>query len=530
MTVTGPQLVAAGFDVRVPALSRRRPSPSLRVFVDAASESMVGANQLANVHWSAVFDDVELIAADIARLAKEARPLIRSGERWVAIDRADLAAAAEALAERAEHDRALGRGDAAPRARHRRLAAARRRRRRRRRLGRRSARGRGRRRRRRPAGVPDGFVGELRSYQSEALAWLGFLDKAGLGGCLALDMGLGKTPTMLAHLLAGAGAGPALVIAPPAVVGNWTAEAARFTPGLRVVVHHGARRAAPDEIAAEVADADVVVTTYGTAVRDVEALAAVSWARVVLDEAQAIKNPANDTSQQLRRIPARSRIALTGTPIENGLGDLWAILDFANPGLVGPRPQFIARLSSDGTTTRVEAEDALHALNGILVFRRTKAEPMIAAELPDQIDELDRCAMTPEQIGMYQALLDTLVTGTEPRGGREAAPGPDPRGDHRAQADLQPPVGVPARRPPARRPFGQARPARGDRRRGVRGGRARAGVHALRRVGPAARRAPHRAHRHAGVVLPRRLVAHRPRPAHQRVPDAARARARSCCR
>ena len=216
---------------------------------------------------------------------------------------------------------------------------------------------------------------------------------------------------MLADLLAGAGSGPALVIAPPAVVGNWTAEAARFTPGLRVVVHHGANRAAADEIAAEVADADVVVTTYGTAVRDIDAIAEVSWAKVILDEAQAIKNPANDTSQQLRRIPARTRIALTGTPIENGLGDLWAILDFANPGLVGPRPQFIARLSSDGRAARVEAEDAMRALNGILVFRRTKAEPAIAAELPDQIDELDRCAMTPEQIGLYQALLDTLVTG-----------------------------------------------------------------------------------------------------------------------
>ncbi len=412
MTTTGPQLVAAGFDVRVPALSRRRPAPSLRVFVDATSESVVGANQLANVRWSAVFDDVELTAADIARLAKEARPLIRSGERWVAIDKADLDAAAEALSERAATTEltgaamlrlalgiegsplrggvdVVGGGWAADL-----LAAA---------SEVASS----------PAQVPEGFVGELRSYQSEALAWLGFLDRAGLGGCLALDMGLGKTPTMLAHLLAGAGNGPALVIAPPAVVGNWTAEAARFTPGLRVVVHHGARRAAPDEIAAEVADADVVVTTYGTAVRDVDALEGVSWARVVLDEAQAIKNPANDTSQQLRRIPARSRIALTGTPIENGLGDLWAILDFANPGLVGPRPQFIARLSGDGGSTRVAAEDALHALNGILVFRRTKAEPMIADELPDQIDELDHCAMTPEQIGMYQALLDALVTGTE---------------------------------------------------------------------------------------------------------------------
>ena len=410
MAHTGPQLEAAGFDVHVPALSRRKPTPSLRVFVDAASESMVGANQLANVRWSAVFDDVELTAADIARLAREARPLIRSGGRWVALDKADLQAAADALAERADKTQlsgaetlrlalgiegsalaggvsVVGGGWAAEL-----LEAA---------AGVATS----------PATSPDGFVGELRSYQAEALAWLGFLGQAGLGGCLALDMGLGKTPTMLADLLASAGSGPALVIAPPAVVGNWTAEAARFTPGLRVVVHHGANRAAADEIASEVANADVVVTTYGTAVRDIDAISAVSWAKVILDEAQAIKNPANDTSQQLRRIPARTRIALTGTPIENGLGDLWAILDFANPGLVGPRPQFIARLSSDGHAARVEAEDAMRALNGILVFRRTKAEPAIAAELPDQIDELDRCAMTPEQIGLYQALLDTLVTG-----------------------------------------------------------------------------------------------------------------------
>jgi superfamily II DNA or RNA helicase len=423
MTVTGAQLLAAGFDVRVPALSRRKPKASLRVFADAASTSAVGANQLADVRWSAVFDDVELTAADIARLAKEARPLIRSGGRWVAIDRADLNEAAAALAERSKKTRlsggemlrlalgleggtlaggisVAGHGWAADL-----LKAA---------AGLSSAEGR----------VPDGFVGELRSYQAEALAWLGFLDSVGLGGCLALDMGLGKTPTMLARLLSGTGTGPALVIAPPAVVGNWTAEAARFTPKLRVVVHHGANRASPDEIAAEVADADVVITTYGTAVRDVDAIAAVSWDRVILDEAQAIKNPANDTSQLLRRIPARTRVALTGTPIENGLGDLWAILDFTNPGLVGTRPQFIAALSRDAGSTRLAAEDAMRALNGILVFRRTKAEPEIAAELPDQIDELDHCAMTPEQIGMYQAVLDKLVTsadlpeGEEPRKGQ----------------------------------------------------------------------------------------------------------------
>ena len=190
-------------------------------------------------------------------------------------------------------------------------------------------------------------------------------------------MGLGKTPTMLAHLLAGAGDGPALVIAPAAVVGNWAAEAARFTPGLRVVVHHGANRASLDEIAAEVADADVVITTYGTAVRDVDAIADVAWDHVILDEAQAIKNPANDTSQQLRRIPARTRVALTGTPIENGLGDLWAILDFTNPGLVGTAAAVHRRSSRAKATARGSPpEDALRALNGILVFRRTKAEPV----------------------------------------------------------------------------------------------------------------------------------------------------------
>ena len=523
MATTGPQLEAAGFDVRVPALSRRKPTPSLRVFVDAAPESVVGANQLANVRWSAVFDDVELSAADIARLAREARPLIRSGGRWVALDKADLQAAADALAERADTKQlsgaetlrlalgiegsslaggvsVVGGGWAAELLEAAAEVSA------------------------SPGTTPEGFVGDLRSYQAEALAWLGFLGKAGLGGCLALDMGLGKTPTMLADLLDSAGSGPALVIAPPAVVGNWTAEAARFTPGLRVVVHHGANRADADELAAEVARADVVVTTYGTAVRDIEAISAVSWSKVVLDEAQAIKNPANDTSQQLRRIPARTRIALTGTPIENGLGDLWAILDFANPGLIGPRPQFIARLSNDGRAARVEAEDAMRALNGILVFRRTKAEPAIAEELPDQIDELDRCAMTAEQIGLYQALLDTLVTGTAvPEGESGKA-----RNGHilAAITALKQICNHPAAYQDDDLPLagrsGKLAAPRGDRRRRLRRGRERARVHALRAVGPEAGRPSHQTHRHAGCLLPRRSVARRPRSDHRRLPRRRR--------
>jgi SNF2 family DNA or RNA helicase len=194
-------------------------------------------------------------------------------------------------------------------------------------------------------------------------------------------------------------------------VGNWAAEARRFTKRLRVVVHHGPARATPAGIPKMVERADLVITTYGTAVRDVDALAKVGWAKIVLDEAQAIKNPTSETAQQLRRIEGRSRIALTGTPIENGLGDLWAIIDYCNPGLVGSRAQFIAQLSPSGTG-KDGAESALRALNGILVFRRTKAEPAIAAELPDRIDELDHCAMTGEQIGLYQAVLDKLVLET----------------------------------------------------------------------------------------------------------------------
>ncbi len=409
MTVKGEALSAAGFDVRVPELSRRKPTPALRLTSEDTTESIVGAQQLANVRWSAVFDDIELTAEDVQRLAREAKPLVRSRGQWVELDHADLAEAAAALAERADTTQLTG----ADMLRHA--------------LGLEGT----------PLGGitlagenwatellasaedvpadptrnPDGFDGELRSYQAEALAWLNFLDGAGLGGCLALDMGLGKTPTLLAHLMLDPDAPASLVVAPPAVVGNWAAEAARFVPELDVRVHHGPNRAAPDELAALAEGADVLITTYGTAVRDIDALSEITWHKVVLDEAQAIKNPASETAQQLKRLEASGRVALTGTPIENGLGDLWAIMEFANPGLVGPRPAFIAQLSktSDGDNG---AERALRALNGILVFRRTKAEPAIAAELPDRIDELDHCAMTAEQIGLYQAVLDALVVET----------------------------------------------------------------------------------------------------------------------
>ena len=442
MTGTGHVLQAVGYEVRVPALSRRRPSPALRLTSVEAQETVVGARQLADVRWSVAFDDVELTATEIRDLATQARPLVKSRGRWVELDRADLNEAAAALAERAEVTRMTG----ADMLRHA--------------LGLEGSplaggtlvSGEGwaaeliRSAGNIPAELPtkpDGFKGTLRTYQADALVWLGFLEQAGLGGCLALDMGLGKTPTMLAHIYLTRGNGPSLVAAPPAVVGNWASEARRFVPGLRVVVHHGPNRTPADQVPAMLKRADLVVSTYGTTMRDLDVLEKVEWSTVVLDEAQAIKNPASETAQQLRRLDAQCRVTLTGTPIENGLGDLWAIMDFCNPGLLGARNRFIAEMSrvskkpepdasggadsngSNGSEANngsqpaaagkaaAAGEGALAALNGILVFRRTKAEPAIAAELPDRIDELDHCTMTAEQIGLYQAVLDELVARTE---------------------------------------------------------------------------------------------------------------------
>ncbi len=419
MSVTGPALQSAGFAVEVPDLSRERPAPSLRLTATEETDSALGAQRLTAVSWTAVFGDVELTADEIHDLASQARPLVRDRGKWIALDHADLAEAAAALADRADVTSLTGSqmlrqvlGLEGPSVRGgvtisgsgwaadllraaAEIPSA-------------------------PSRRPDGFVGELRTYQAEAVAWLEFLDGAGLGGCLALDMGLGKTPTILAQVAVDRRDAPALVIAPPAVVGNWAAEAARFTPGVRAIVHHGPSRRDPDELVSALRDTtgsngntriDMVITTYGTAVRDIEALEEITWDRIVVDEAQVIKNHTSETAKQLRRLTARSRLALTGTPIENGLGDLWAIMDFCNPDLVGARAPFIAQLQRPGDA-RGAAESALHALNGVLVFRRTKAEPQIAAELPDRIDEMAHCAMTPEQIGLYQAVLDQLIVDT----------------------------------------------------------------------------------------------------------------------
>jgi SNF2 family DNA or RNA helicase len=255
--------------------------------------------------------------------------------------------------------------------------------------------------------APPGLAGELRPYQRRGLSWLAFLDRLGLGACLADDMGLGKTVQLLALLLRRR-TGPTLLICPLSVLGNWQREAGRFAPGLDVRVLHGADR--PD-VGALLDGADVLLTTYATATRDADALAAVDWDRVVLDEAQHIKNSASTTAKAVRRFRARSRVALTGTPVENRLAELWSILDFLNPGVLGSAHTFRARFAVP--IERYADEDAAARLRHAtrpFMLRRVKSDPSVIADLPDKRQNRHLCGLTVEQATLYRAVLDDMLT------------------------------------------------------------------------------------------------------------------------
>ena len=257
--------------------------------------------------------------------------------------------------------------------------------------------------------VPGGFTGQLRPYQSRGLAWLRFLEGLGVGGVLADDMGLGKTVQILA-LAAGDGPGRrTLVVCPMSIVGTWQREAARFAPQLRVYVHHGDDRIRDGDLVAALGDAAIVLTTYTLAARDERLLRQVTWDRLVLDEAQMIKNAATKQSAALRSLPARSRFALTGTPVENRLADLWSMLDFVNPGLVGSASDFAHRYAVpiEKYADRAAAQ-RLRALTTPLVLRRVKTDRSVIGDLPDKVEMDVYCTLTREQASLYQATVEQL--------------------------------------------------------------------------------------------------------------------------
>ncbi len=259
---------------------------------------------------------------------------------------------------------------------------------------------------------PDNFVGELRHYQRRGLSWMGFLSRLGLGGCLADDMGLGKTATTLAHI--STRPGPHLVICPLSVVHNWYSEAARFTPHLQVAIHHGNDRARGDDAIGQLIPADIVVTTYGLLARDIETLSSVRWGTLVLDEAQAIKNHLTRAAKAVRQVNADQKLALTGTPVENHLGELWSILDAVNPGLYGTATQFTDRYARPiQRNADPAATAALRSLTQPFILRRTKADKTLLPELPDKIEQIAWSTLTREQASMYQAVVDKLLADAQ---------------------------------------------------------------------------------------------------------------------
>jgi SNF2 family DNA or RNA helicase len=258
---------------------------------------------------------------------------------------------------------------------------------------------------------PATLRGQLRPYQQYGYSWLHFLHRWRLGACLADDMGLGKTIQTLALLLRireeeGQLPGPVLLVAPTSVVTNWAREAATFAPSLRVLVHQGAHRLRDETLQTEVSATDLVLSSYAVVRRDAPMLNAIDWFGVVLDEAQNIKNAETRQAQVMRKLPATFRLALTGTPVENRLSELWSIMHFLNPGYLGSRQafrhQFALPIERGGDA---EAAERLRRLISPFILRRVKTDPAVIRDLPEKQESKVYCFLTPEQATLYEAVV-----------------------------------------------------------------------------------------------------------------------------
>jgi SNF2 family DNA or RNA helicase len=270
--------------------------------------------------------------------------------------------------------------------------------------------------------APSGFSGVLRPYQERGYWWLAFLGRWGLGACLADDMGLGKTIQTLAHIRREREAAPrppVLLICPTSVINNWVREAARFTPGLSVLVHHAGSRAKEETSFLKAARAyDLVITSYSLLQRDFTTLAKLSWSGIVLDEAQNIKNPESKQARAARALEGGYRIALTGTPVENNVGDLWSLMEFLNPGLLGGQAEFKRNFFVPIQASRDQtAAERLKRLTAPFILRRLKTDRAIIADLPDKLEANVFCTLTREQASLYAAVVEEAMPELEAASG-----------------------------------------------------------------------------------------------------------------
>ena len=373
--------------------------------VPSDTPSFLSADALLAFDWWFALGDQRLTREELDRLAEAGRPVVRLRDQWVLVDPHEVRRA------RARQDHKVSPVDALSAALtgstevdgHRVdvrptgwLAALRDR------LRDPEA--------QEPVPQPAALAATLRDYQRRGLSWLARMTSLGLGCCLADDMGLGKTITLIAlHLHRqgdSASAGPTLVVCPTSLMGNWQREIERFAPGTPVRRFHGPRRDLGG-----LADREFVLTTYGTMRLDAPRLADVEWGMVVADEAQHVKNPYSATARELRSIGARARVALTGTPVENNLSELWAILDWTTPGLLGRLGTFRTRYAQGVESGQdPAAADRLARLVGPFLLRRRKSDPGIAPELPPKTETDRAVSLTPEQAGLYEAVVrETLA-------------------------------------------------------------------------------------------------------------------------
>lgn len=399
----GARLAAAGVDVHWPReLARSLTAAAVvRSAPGSATDgtSFFDAEQLFSFNWQLSLGDERLTEAEMDVLAEAHRPVVRLRDQWVVVDPAlvrkarkrelglldPVDALAVALTGSAEVDGEQV--DAVPVGA---LAALR-------------------------ARItaddttiapPPGLDATLRDYQLRGLAWLDRMTSLGLGGCLADDMGLGKTITLIALHLHRAHPAPTLVICPASLLGNWHREINRFAPGVPVRRFHGADRTLAEP------DGGFVLTTYGTMRSSAAQLADHAWGLIAADEAQHVKNPHSSTAKALRTIPAPARIALTGTPVENNLSELWALLDWTTPGLLGPLKAFRARhariVESTGTAAGLANDEAVERLSRLVrpfLLRRKKSDPGIAPELPPKTETDHPVFLTREQATLYEAAV-----------------------------------------------------------------------------------------------------------------------------
>ena len=258
--------------------------------------------------------------------------------------------------------------------------------------------------------TPHSFSSTLRPYRVRGYSWLVFLRRWGLGACLADDMGLGKTIQTLALIQReweAKGRAPVLLVCPTSVVGNWQKEAARFMPNLPVMIHHGTTRSRGAAFKKQVQGQALVISSYAVLHRDVEMLHQMPWSGIILDEAQNIKNPETKQAKAARVLAADYRIALTGTPVENNVGDLWSIMEFLNPGFLGTQAEFKRRFFIPIQADRdPEAVTRLKRLTGPFVLRRLKTDKTIIADLPEKLEMKVFCTLTKEQGSLYTAVVN----------------------------------------------------------------------------------------------------------------------------